>query len=150
MVTGCKINDGKGYKFSYFNKHIQTLKIMLLKNADEREKVTKELQNYGSQLLCKGCCMVVAHTNNKWLCRSCVTLDEAGRVSSGLSNADRECLSSHIRAANRTHLRVLSKIPNSLRRLWSDCVTATLLKFAKAKTDKDSYLAPESWVKLKL
>ena len=54
-----------------------------------------------------------------------------------------------IRAANRTRFIVLSEIPKSLRRSWSDCVAATLIKFSTAKTDKDSFLALESWVKLK-
>ena len=51
--------------------------------------------------------------------------------------------------ANRCHFRVLTEIPKSLRRLWSDCVTATLMKFDKAKTDNESFLVLESWVKLK-
>ena len=53
------------------------------------------------------------------------------------------------RVANKFHLRILSEIPKSLRRLWSDCIAATLMKFAKAKTDGDSFRALESWVKLK-
>ena len=148
MITGCKNNGGKGYALSSFRRHIHSHKTVLLKSAKEREKVTKELQNYENQVLCKGCCMLVAYTNSKWLCKSCASLDEVGQVSLGLSNIERDFIISNIRAANRFHLRILTEIPNSLRRLWSDCVTATLLKFERAKTDKDSFLALESWVKL--
>ena len=93
--------------------------------------------------------MVVAHTNNKWLCKSCSCIDEAEEVSRHLNSTDIECLINKIRTANRFHLRMLTEIPKSLRRLWSDCVAATLMKFAKAKTDEDSFRALESWVKLK-
>ena len=92
---------------------------------------------------------MVAHTNSNRLCKSCSTLDEAEEVSNDLSNNERECLITKIRTANRFHLRVLTEIPKSLRRLWSDCVAATLMKFAKAKTDDDLFRALESWVKLK-
>ena len=149
LVTGCKNNYGKGYKHSSFSKHVQSHMAVLLKNADEREKITHELQKYGNRVLCKGCCMVVALTNDSWLCKSCAALDEVGEVSKALSNTQRGSLVSKIRTANRFHLRVITEIPKSLRRLWSDCVTASLIKFAKAKTDKESFLALESWVKLK-
>ena len=93
--------------------------------------------------------MVVGYTNDRWLCKSCASLHEVGEVSTSLNDTERDCLIGKIRAANRLKLRVLSEIPKSLRRLWSDCVTATLMKFVKAKTDNDSFLALESWVKLK-
>ena len=126
------------------SKHVHNHKAILLQSAKEREKVTQELKKWGNRVLCKGCCMVVSNTNDKWLCRSCASLDEIGEVSTGLSDRERECLIDKIREANRIHLRVLSEIPKSLRRLWSDCVTVTLMKFAKAKTDNESFLALES------
>ena len=43
----------------------------------------------------------------------------------------------------------MSDIPKSLRRLWGSCVTATLMKFATAKTELESFIALECWVKLK-
>ena len=93
--------------------------------------------------------MVVAYTNRDWLCKSCSSLDEAEEVSNCLSNSERDSLISEIRVANTFHLRILTEIPKSLRRLWSDCISATLMKFAKAKTDDDSFRAVGSWVKLK-
>ena len=80
---------------------------------------------------------------------SSAPLDEAEEVSICLSNSERDCLISKIRVANRFHLRILTEIPKSLRRLWSDCTAATLMKFTKAKTDDDSFWPLESWVKLK-
>ena len=121
MVTGCKNNGGKGYASSYFRSHLISHKTVLLRSAEEREKVTQELQKYGNRVLCKSCCMVVVYTNNNWLCNSCATLDEAGEVSKDLSNMERDCLISKIRQANRFHLRILNEIPKSLRKLWSDC-----------------------------
>ena len=54
-----------------------------------------------------------------------------------------------IREVSRNRLRIISKILKSLPRCWSDCVSATLMKFSVAKTDEESFLALESWVKLK-
>ena len=92
---------------------------------------------------------MVAHTNNNLLCKSCNVLSETGKIYMALSVKQREVMTEKIRAANRTRLRIISEIPKSLRRCWSDCVSASLMKFAAAKTDEDSFLALESWVKLK-
>ena len=92
LVTGCNNNWGKGYKSSYFGKHLYTHKTILLKSADEREKVTYELQKFGNRVLCKRCCMVVAQTNRDWLCKSCSSLDEVEEVSNCLSNSARNRL----------------------------------------------------------
>ena len=61
-VTGCKNNGGLGYKDSYFSKHISAHNAILVQSAEEREKVTHALGEYGNNVLCKGCCRVVAHT----------------------------------------------------------------------------------------
>ena len=58
-------------------------------------------------------------------------------------------LKKRIRDANKRHLRILSDISISLQRLWSSCVTATIMKFATAKTELESFSALECWVKLK-
>ena len=149
MVTGCKNNSGKGYKVSTFSKHIRSHKMILLQSSNEREKVSLELEKLGNSVLCKRCCMVVAFTSRKRICKSCSSLDESGEVSIHLSNSARDCLITKIHEANRSHFRILTEIPKSLRRLWSDCVSTTLMKFARAKTDYDSFRALESWVKLK-
>ena len=93
LVTGCKNNGGKGYTLSSIRKHIQSHKAILLQSAEEREKVTRELEKYGNRVLCKGCCMVVCNTNNKWLCRSCASLDEVKEVSSSLTDNEKGLLS---------------------------------------------------------
>ena len=147
-VTGCKDNWSKGYK--HFNKHISKHNAILIQNAEEREKVTQVLCQWGSSVLCKGCCRVVAYTNAKWLCKSCNALCETGKVSNAISDTERDSITEKIRAANRTRLRIMSEIPKSLRRSWSDCVSATLMKFSIAKTDEESFLALESWVKLEV
>ena len=58
-------------------------------------------------------------------------------------------LKKRIRNANNTRLRILSDTPRPLQRLWSSCVTATIMKFAIAKTELESFAALECWVKLK-
>ena len=52
-------------------------------------------------------------------------------------------------ARYETKIGFKTETPKSLRRLWSDCVTATIMKFSKAKTDDESFRTLESWVKLK-
>ena len=121
----------------------------MILSAEEREKVGRALLEYGSNVLCKGCCRVVAHTNTNWLYKSCESLDETGKVETALSDKQRACITDRIMCANRTRLRILTEIPKSLRRGWSDCVASTFVKFSTAKTDEDSFLALESWVKLK-
>ena len=149
-VTGCKNNYGRGYIRSYFiYKHIHAHNAILTQSAEEREKVSHALSEYGNNVLCKGCCRVVAQTNANWLCGSCNSLSETGKVSPALSDRQRNSITESIRSANRTRLRVLTEVPKSLRRSWSDCVATTLLKFSVAKTDEESFLALESWVKLK-
>ena len=53
LITGCNDICGKGYKASYFGKHIHSHKLILRKSSDEREKVTLALQKWGNRVLCK-------------------------------------------------------------------------------------------------
>ena len=149
QLQGCKNFGGRGYKYSYFKTHICAHNAILTQKAEERENVAHLLSELGTSVLCRGCCRVVAYTNAKLLCKSCDALSETGKIHKALSDKQREVITEKIRLANRTRLRIISEIPKALRKCWSDCVSSTLMKFSAAKTDEDSFLALESWVKLK-
>ena len=66
-----------------------------------------------------------------------------------LSDLDRGLAVSSIQDANQTQLRIMADIPSQLRRLWGQCVTSVLDRFAHDRTDRESFQTLESWTKLK-
>ena len=126
--------------------HVSELK----RSRAEWDNVSKALREFSNHVCCKNCCFIVAEANDSGLCKVCtgssVPID---KITNSLTDVERATVQTRIRSANRTKIRILSEIPNTLRRLWSNCVAATLVKFAEAKTELESFLALEAWVKLK-
>ena len=135
-VTGCRNCGGKGYKRSYIIRHMRDHVTELKRSSEERDKVSKKLREFSNHVCCKDCCFVVADANNSGLCRVCARSSvPSNKIINPLADTERAAVQKRIRSANRTKIRILSEIPNTLRRLWSNCVAATLAKFADAKTE---------------
>ena len=66
-----------------------------------------------------------------------------------LSHAECILLTTEIRDAKRTKLRILSEIQQLLRKHWSKYISTTLALFLSAKSEAESYKALEAWTKLK-
>ena len=149
-VKGCKNFGGKGYMRSYIFKHLKSHVVELSASEAERVKLNKHLRTFSNHVCCKECCHVVAQANDEGVCISCLNeTSSIGVITDCKDEVAVQEIKNRIRNANKTHLRILSDIPRSLQRLWGSCVTATIMKFAKSKTELESFLALECWVKLK-
>ena len=67
-VTGRKNNGGRGYKHSYFKKHICAYNAILIQSTEETEKVAQILCEWGTNVLRRVCCKVVG-SNAKFACK---------------------------------------------------------------------------------
>ena len=149
-IKGYRNCGGKGYKRSYIFQHFKIHVAELLADPTQREERNKTLQMFSNHICCKKCCYVVAQANTQQLCIACGHYSlPVGALTDCKDEVSKVRLQQRIRCANKTHLRILSDIPRSLQRLWSSCVTSTLMRFATAKSELESLFALECWVKLK-
>ena len=131
-------------------KHLNNHRDAIRSNPAERAKVRAIAETVGDLHCCKLCGWLGIKINHDDICQKCYKQRPKSTLNARtLSDLDRGLAVSSIQNANQTQLRIMADIPSQLRRLWGQCVTSVLDRFAHARTDRESFQALESWTKLK-
>ena len=135
-------------------RHLNTHSKLMRNNPAERMKALATASAIGNWKCCDHCGKIqinTRHVGNEHLCRTChKKIPKLSTVRWTLTAYERQLIVARIQDANQTHMRILEDVPPQLRRLWGQCLTCVLERFASAKTDEDAYTALQAWTKLKV
>ena len=149
-LNGCRKFGGRGYARSTFINHLKTHRHIFLTNEIERTPALLSNTKFGDRR-CYGLFgKLSASASCRSLCKVCSKeTREVTVVKKKVSQSEHTLLTTKIRDANKTELRILSEMPPLLRRHWNKCVSTTLALFLSAHSETECWKALEAWTKLK-
>ena len=139
-ITSCTNNHGKGYTNPRsFAAHVKTQHAEHLESSSEEHISLKATLSALKKHICSSCRNIVALCSANGNCRKCEehTTPATHVKLNPLEAQKQRDLIKAIETADRKKLLIIADIPAHLRRLWSNCVQATLLAQAQAKTETE-------------